>query len=331
MFPPKGSGLEQIMKRLESNYPGFSLQKLAEDTVKRYTMRNSCNSSRSLNIPSPVQSLQRLQTSVQSVVNNLTQNLTSTISQITQRAPQEDYDAVVSGFLPVGARLVTPEYPSQSGEILLSDIDGDKQDEVIASYTHNDTALRTMVLKKQQDKWSRIAEIVNADSDGVHYRNTVDMAGNGSKQLLMGLFTKGKHRILQGYSINTCGAEKLFGQTYHKLEVLGLSKRKPASSKPYVALWNENDDETYNIDLLGWNGTELSNINTDRYYYKRVLPYLARTLRKQPNDTSNWYRMADALAKAGAKNDAMAVIEAGIKRDRGMEYAEKFQTLKNRL
>lgn len=330
MFPPKGSGLEQLTKMLESRYPGFSLAKLAEAPFKQYKTKNSADI-RPLNIPNPVQSLQRLQTSMQSMVSGLAQNLTSTISQITRKTPQEDYAAVARNFLPLEAKLLKPRYPEDSGEILLADIDGDAQDELIASYKLNDMALRTMVLKKQKDEWTKVADIINPDYEEIHYRNIANITGNGKLQLVLGLAAKGKPRTLHGYSIDTGGAKKLFSRNYHKLEVLGLPGQKSSLSRTQFAIWNESDDETYDIEMMGWDGIQLAGMDTDRYYNKKVLPYYVRQLKQQPGNTTNWYQLADALAKAGAKKDAMTIIDSGMERDRSSEYKEKFQTLKSRI
>ena len=329
MFPPKGSGLEQIRKMLEANYSGFSLQKLAKAPFKQYKMKNPADG-RPLNIPAPVQSLQKLQTSVQTIVNDLAHNLTSTITQITKRTPQENYDAVVRGFLPPEARLVKPQYPSNSNNVLVADVDGDKNNELIASYKTNDPALRTLILKKQQDKWTRLAEIINPDTDEIHYRNIADVAGSGRNQLLLGLFTRGNHRTLHCYSVDATGANRLFSKNYHKLELLGLPGSR-SSSRAHFAIWNEGGDDTYDIEVMGWDGSQLSSMSIDRYYYRKVLPYYSSKLKQQPGSVSNWYLFADALAKAGAKNDARAIIDAGIKHDKSSEYAERFQNLRNRL
>ncbi|NJD04036.1 MAG: hypothetical protein FIA99_15890, partial [Ruminiclostridium sp.] len=147
MFPPKGSGLEQITKMLEARYPDFSLAKLAESAFNQYKTTKRADI-RPLNLPNPAQSLQKLQTTVQSLVGGLTQNLTSTISQIAGMAPKEDYTAIVRSFMPLEARLVKPQFPMGSGEILSADIDGDSQNELIASFKLDDSAIRTMVLKK---------------------------------------------------------------------------------------------------------------------------------------------------------------------------------------
>ncbi len=330
MFPPKGSGLEQIMKMLEARYPDFSLAKLIEAPFKQYTTRRPANT-RPLNIPTPVESLQKLQTTVQSFVGGLSQNLTSAISQITGSAPKEDYMAVARSFMPLEASLVKPQFPEDSQEILLADIDGDSQNEVIASYKLNDPALRTMVLKKQKNEWTKISEILNPGFEEIHYRHTASLTGDGKLQLVLGLAGSGNGHTLHGYSFEADGAKKLFSRNYHKLEGLGLPGQKSSLSRTQFALWNENDDETYDIEVMGWDGVQLASVDPNRYYSKKALPYFVRQLKQNPGDSSNWYRLADALAKAGAKNDAITVIDTGMKRDRKSEYTDKFQALRNRL
>lgn len=330
MFPPKGSGLEQITKMLEARYPDFSLAKLAESAFNQYKTTKRADI-RPLNLPNPAQSLQKLQTTVQSLVGGLTQNLTSTISQIAGMAPKEDYTAIVRSFMPLEARLVKPQFPMGSGEILSADIDGDSQNELIASFKLDDSAIRTMVLKKRKDEWTRITEIVNPDFEDIHYRSMANITGNGKQQLVLGLASKGKTRTLHGYSLEPDGAKKLFSWNYHKLEALGLPGQKTSLPRTQFAIWNEKDDETYDIRMMGWDGIQLATVDANRYYNEKVLPYYIRKLKQNPGNTLNWYQLADALAKAGAKKDAMAVIDSGMKRDRSFEYAEKFQALRSML
>ena len=326
MFPPKGSGLEQIIKMLEARYPDFSLAKLAEATFRQYKTKKPSDI-RPINIPNPVQSLQKLQTTVQSMVSGLT----SSLSQITGLGPKEDYMAIARKFLPLEGRLVKPQFPVDSGEILLADIDGDSQNEMIASYRLGDSALRTMVLKKRKDDWTKIAEIINPDFEEIHYRNMANITGNGKQQLVLGLASKGKTKTLHGYSLEAEGAKKLFSRNYHKLEALGLPGQNTSLPRTQFALWNENNDETYDIEVMDWDGIQLASADSSRYYSKKVLPYYIRQLKQNPVNTSNWYQLADALAKAGANKEAIEVINSGMKRDRSFEYADKFQTLKNRL
>jgi hypothetical protein len=330
MFPPKGSGLEQIIKALDKKYPGLTQGRPIQWPFSNNNVKKTVDT-RPLNIQNPMQSLQKIQNSVQNIVSDLTKNITTTISQFTKKEPQEDYNAVVAGFTPPGTRLIVPEYPSGSEAILLSDLDGDSQNELIASYRHNDGSLRTLILKKLQYNWVKQAEITNTGTESIHYRNIADITGNKKVHLLLGLNSNKKHRTLYGYSLEGTGISELFSKNYSKLEVLGIGKSKTASGKPRIALWNENDDKTYDIEYMGWNGNQLDTLDAERYYYKKVLPYYARMVKKNPNEVYNWYVFADALAKAGAKEDALNVINYGRKRDRNSEYTDKFLNLANRL
>lgn len=330
MFPPKGSGLERIIKTLEAGYPESYLANLIEGPLKQFNAKIPVDV-RALNISNPAQSLQKLQTNLLSAVNGLAQNITSSISKMTNKTPPEDYNEVARSFLPHGASLVTPQYPEGSGEIMQADIDEDSRNELIASYKLDDGSLRTIVLKKHKSEWIRIAEIINQEYEGIHYRNTADITGKGKQQLLLGLAAKGKLRTLYGYSFENGAAEKLFSKNYHKLEVLGIEGQKPSLPRAQIAIWSENDNETYDIDLFSWNGAELTSTSKDRYFNKKVLPYYVRQLKQKPDNMSNWYKLADALVKAGARNDAIAVINSGLKHDRNLEYTEKLLSLKDRI
>lgn len=262
----------------------------------------------------------------------LFQGLASNLSRAFQKPLREDYNAIVKGFLPANAQLLTPQYPVISGEIQHVDVDGDSIRELIASYKANDE-IKTIILKKQNGKWIKAAEAGNPGYDTINYRGVANITGEDRKQLLLGLTSTGRVPTLYGYSLENKGINKLFTQNYHKFEVLrSQGKGQETAGKARLAIWNEKDAGIYDIDVLQWNGTQLeSSENIASYYLKSVIPYHARKLGQTPYNPSNWYNLADALKNVGAHKDALIATEVGMNVDKKSEFKERFMALRSEI
>lgn len=257
--------------------------------------------------------------------------LTTSLSKITNKTTREDYNAIVKSFIPGGAKLLTPQYPSNSRTIQFADLDGDSQDEMIASYKI-DQEIRTILLKKQNDRWNKIGEISNSGYDTIHYRNLTDIAGIGRNQLLVGLSSTGKRSTLYGYSLESGSFQQMFAQNYHKLDVAKSQANRSVPSKTQLALWNEKEGEGYDVELLHWNRSQLEPVeNTSTYYFRNVAPYYVKRIKQMPYNASHWYNLSDALVKAEAKKDALMAIEVGMALDKDSKFKDKFQELKDQV
>ncbi len=282
----------------------------------------------------PKKEQKRIQFKVPKVTNpiqTLVNGLTSTITKITNNTTDnEDDRIVVKHFLPDKANLLSPKYPSNSKTLQYADVDGDLQNELIASYRSNDE-VKTLVLKKQNGQWQKAYEIDCPDCESIHYRGLADITGEGKKQLLLGLSSKRNASVLHGYSISNGTANKVFSQKYHKLEVLPPSTGKRKSANAELAVWDKKDNKI-NVDVMNWNGSNLEHSdNSTAYHYNNVAPYFAQKIKRSPYNSAHWYNFANSLVRSGLYSDASDAIEVGMALDSKASLKTDFEALKNEI
>jgi hypothetical protein len=323
---PRDSGLDVIDKAIHRSLNYYN------GVMKRYsallkTSRPGQSIIRALEMGPRVKlpSLDDLKRPVESLVKSLS----DIAAQITAKPEKIDYSAVVNSFLPPGARLLTPEYPENSGKIQFADLDGDNRNELIASYIASD-GIRTIVLKKDNVQWYKMAEISNPEFESIHYRNTADLGGDGKKHLVLGLVSEQKNRTLFAYSVMDGSSRRIFNRDYDKLEF--QKTRAPSGRvKDAVAFWDEKSPGIYDIELLHWNGIELERLNSSRYMAGKVVPYYINKLRNSPRETVNWYNLAKSLSIAGDTDRAARAVEIGLRYNPDDSLKEMFDELKSRL
>ncbi|MCR4435961.1 MAG: hypothetical protein QHH06_08730 [Clostridiales bacterium] len=261
----------------------------------------------------------------------LYKGLKSALSQIAKITAREDYSTVIKDFLPSGAALLKPRYPLNSKEIQLADLDGDSVKELVASFKHNNE-IKTVILKKEKERWHKAAEISNPGYNAIHFRDTISITGEGKRQLLLGLTSNEKLPTLYGYDFSNNGADKILDRTYKRFELLRAPQRKSIPARAQLAVWNKNDTGGYDIDVLHWKDSQLQpqkNIST--YYANSVVPYYARKIRQSPYDPSLWYNFAEALSKTGLRRDTLIAINVGMSQAQDASLKEKFLELRSKI
>jgi len=319
---PKGSGLEALDRITRKSLQYYAdLLKSSPFQQGQFLPTIPAINIQSLKLPS-ADGLKR-------PMESLIKGISDAVSKVTAKPEKVDYSAIVYSFLPPGAKLLRPQYPENSNEIQFSDLDGDGRSELVTSYKTND-GIRTLILKRDEVQWHKLAEISNPEFDTIHYRNSADVAGDGKKYLLLGFVSRNQSRYLFAYSLSDAGARKIFSRGYNKLE---LQKLRTASGtvKSGIAFWDEEADGIYNIDLVHWNGIDLEKANQSRYLAGRVIPYYVSKLRQNPDDTISWYNLAKSFSRAGDKANAARAVSLGLGRNPDEVLKSRFNSLKSEL
>lgn len=315
---PKGSGLEALDKIVRNSLK-FYADTFNSDEFRQLMLR-PVKIAPAFELPS-IESLRK-------PVESFIQDLRNTVSQITEKPVKIDYNAVVNSFIQPGATLLRPQVPESPGQFHFSDLDSDGRNELIASFRTKE-GIKTLILKKDDIQWYKMAEINNPGYVGVHYRNTAKIAGDGKNYLLLGLISELQNRSLFAYSIGEGNARMMFNRNYNKLELIRTRGASPAKDK--VALWIEEAPGIYDIELVSWNGLEVDNSGSSYYLSGKVVPYYIRKLRQSPGDTVSWYNLANAMSKTGNTADAATAVRIGLERNPDALLKDKFNALKSRL
>lgn len=297
--------------------PVRSLKPRKNVKFKRYTRPYNKKNTREFSLPNSLRSLIK--------------NLSTTLSSVTRKNATENYDDVIKSYIPEGAVNLVPQYPVNVGKYVFADLDGDTQKELVTTY-RLDGKNTMLVLKKQKDNWKKIAETTSSQFDTINFMSTADIAGDGREHLLIGWKTNEGHGELLGYSLKEDSLKEEFTHSYNYLEVVNPANRKPGAGQVQIALWNKKTDNSYDVDLKSWNGSELnSDKNQASYYSRKVLPYYGSMVKKMPYNPSNWYYLADALGKSGMYKDALDSIEIGLGQNPVSPSKEDFEALKDRI
>jgi hypothetical protein len=277
----------------------------------------------------------RKQLSAVNPLNSLARTLEPAISRLKKFAfgdgqASDDYEDIVERFMPENATLLAPERPSYTKELHLTDLDGDSAKELIASFRLKDE-IKTIILKKGNDGWYKASEISSPGFMNLNYRDVVNISGTGKRHLLLGLSSRDKPSTVCGYTMENDEVHETFSYNYNKFDVLRKSEER--SSQADIAIWNKQNDGTYDISICRWNGIEFEPVagNYSSYYRKKAVPYLAMKAKYAPYSAANWYNLAEALVKAGDHSDALIAINVGIDMDRNATFRDRFLTLRSEL
>jgi hypothetical protein len=261
-----------------------------------------------------------------SIINVVSQAIASKV----RGNPKEDYMEVIKNTIPQDARLLTPTYRGKSKTYELWDIDGDRENELIASYMLNDE-ITTTIIKKQNNLWNIATEIKNPGCKGLNYRTLANIGGKG-KQLLVGYVDKDDNKELAAYTLENYDANKLFSQRYNKFSFLRLPDNSQKDSLNYLVFWNRNQQGSYDVEIKRWNGKALEPAKKHKdKLMGGVLPLYARNLKRNPNNPNNWYHLAIALENAGFDNEALYIIKTARLQKLPNEVSEDFDVLENNI
>lgn len=318
----RGSGLQALDKIVRSSLKYYA------DTFKIDSFRQNLFGTAKWNptfeLPSlELPSLDSLRKPVEAMVKNLN----NAVSQLTSKPEKVDYRALVSSFLPPGAKLLKPQFPQNSNEIQFADLDGDKRSELVASYKTNE-GVKTIVLKRDEVQWYKMSEISNPDFEEIHYRESTNIAGDSKKNLLLGLTSRLQDRTLFAYSLDKDSARKIFSKKYSMID---LQNARSSASGASLALWNEQAPGIYDIELVNWNGFELEKLDNTRYLAGKVVPYYIRKLRQNPDDAAGWYNLADAMSKTGNTSNAVTAVRFGLEQNPDATLRDRFTALSSKL
>ncbi|MTI85071.1 MAG: tetratricopeptide repeat protein [Firmicutes bacterium] len=196
---------------------------------------------------------------------------------------------VVQESLPPGAKLETPNNPDGAKAIQQQDIDGDGEDELLATYLvgQNPGELGAILLKKKQNNWEKVWELNEALGYALDHAGFVDITGDGRPELLLGwamdptnangvehngldiftwqgnesgagggvAFDAGGNEIRSAQWQGTLTLMEEASIGYQKMDVLNPPNQEDTGKQAALALWYHLDsrgEEVYNSD----SGTE---------------------------------------------------------------------------
>jgi len=250
-------------------------------------------------------------------INNITKQLSNTIIK-------ENLTDVIKSFLPPDAELIAPQYPLNSKTVFTADLDGDTRDELFAAYTYNNE-IWMLILKKVNEKWEVHTKLKNTEFDTINYIGFADIKGAGKKDILIGWNTKNTYNQLDILSLENTALNVIDQYEYSRLEVTDFSGKNQKAVPAEVAVWTKTIEGSYAIDVLSWDGQQLSpKPNPVSYYRRSVVPFYMQRIRSSNATPLDWYHLSDALFKAEAYNDVLISTKIGMELDKDKSLTRKF-------
>jgi len=257
--------------------------------------------------------------------------LSSALSQITAKNTGEDYNSVIKKFIPADSILISPRYPAGSKKYLLADVDGDSNNELVASYRLDD-GINTIILKKQADTWHNIGEAYIPECNELNYRGIANIYEEGPKSLLLGVSSKDRAPVLHAYTINEGNLAEIFAHNYHRFDLSSPAANRNNNRSPSLIFWEKDENDCFKINTFAWNGNEFKQIQNDKnYFLKKVVPYYASKVKQNPYNSRNWYNLAESLFNAEEYEDARIAADIGLELNPDDELAFYLNNLKSRI
>jgi tetratricopeptide (TPR) repeat protein len=233
---------------------------------------------------------------------------------------KEDAAAIAQNFLPAGAKFFPPSNPDKVGAVREKDLDGDLQDEIVATYKVGDNAsdVGAMVLKKKEGKWQKVWEQKGFGYD-LDLMDFADITGDARPEVLIGgTIGASAGNGLGIFQWQEGTLKELASTGYHKLEILQPGKitgEYGPDDRALLAVWQKDTGTAMMVNVLRWVGVGfISAEDMYKAYFPKVVDYYLQQLKQMPNAPFLWYYLADAQQKVGRPEDAIKSIETGLEK-----------------
>lgn len=246
-------------------------------------------------------------------------------------ADYTDIYSVIRGFIGYEDKIISLDENDKTKIYYLVDIDGDKEDEVITQYEHNNTfpECRLMVLKKGNKSWEKIYDEDTFNKNPVKSICFNDITGDDIPEALV------------MYEENNLAVYHYYGETLNKFS-LYISNRCSeytiadlnGSNGPDEMLelyCKNNDPEEFSTTIYRWNGFDFSDVTNEfREHYLEALNVLIKERALSPDD----YRLAliviEEQLRFGMNEEALKTAEKELALLKSIEYKNHLLGLKAR-
>jgi len=224
----------------------------------------------------------------------------------------ENILGIVKETIPTDSVLISPENLNSTKPYQLHDFNNDGHKEIIINYKliakkqPNPSKFGAIILKKENDKWTKIWE-TKAQAVGLEYSGAVDITGDGIEEYLFGLtIGASAGNTLKIYKWNHNSLNMIAEVSFHMMELVSDDKGTG------IAVWQRYIADTYFVDVLKWNGKQLVfNERLFSKYYPAIEKFYKDKISKM-NPWFYWYTLADAQIKANFFSKAEISINKGI-------------------
>ncbi|MEW6448426.1 MAG: tetratricopeptide repeat protein [Bacillota bacterium] len=249
------------------------------------------------------------------------------------QAASTGLQAEVRALLPPGATLVRPAVSEPGVEappaIQQVDLDGDGTPELVVSYRRGGETAALQAGKEIP----RLTGVLVARKEGAKYRKVwqeemgygqpevrcADLTGDGLSDVAVGgLIGVSAGNALEVLRMARDGAGKpvmvtLWRSGYHRMDIGDFDR----DGRQEVALWSKYTGPAMAVEVYRYGAPDTLDFQPAKSayaaYFPRVVTYYEEWTQKMPRAGYLWYYLADAYAKAGQPEKALAAVQRGLK------------------
>jgi hypothetical protein len=217
---------------------------------------------------------------------------------------------IAKEFVPSNSSLVSPEEPVSTKPVQFYDFNKDGQKEIIITFEikakkqPSPSQFGAIILRKENEEWKKVWE-TKTQGVGLQYSGFADITGDGTKEYLFGV-TMGAAagNKLEIFKWVNNSLAKIANVHYHKMELLN-------NKSVGIAVWQWFIAETYFVDVLKWDG---QNLTPNEKLFSKYYPVIEKFHKDKISKMDAWYywyTLADAQIKANLFDKATKSIQKG--------------------
>lgn len=222
------------------------------------------------------------------------------------------YVNVFKNFLLPNAEILELPEPQDIPAVILADIDGDRVEELIGAYRHEEQNY-LLILKNNHEQWLPLIHI-QGNGYGIANLMAAPITDSWINTLIVGWQIGSIWSQLDLLQWTNSGFVQLPTNdlVYSKLEVEDMPGTYGEDGQYEMAVWTHDTGEAYKVEVYRFTDSGLVRAkDVYPYYFKKVGDYYKRLL--QTNDFSYyWYYLADAQKKAGDLEQSLASIDKDL-------------------
>lgn len=219
-------------------------------------------------------------------------------------ASSVDIKSIAQSYIPQGAKLLGTNEIVTGKSVYAMDLDGDKQNEILAFFKIEDKFEKGfIILKEKNNKWEKVEE-KKTECNSIARVEFTNVTSKDKKSLIVGsLISTHAGAVYKAYTFENGKFEETYLGIWNKFEILNAPSDKDNSF--VFGGWTNCIGNVQKAEIFKLKDKKMYYGEDFNSYYKNFIEYYNGLIKEKPNNELAWYLLADAQLKAGMKKDAL--------------------------
>ncbi len=234
-------------------------------------------------------------------------------------ASSVDIKSIAQSYLPQGAKLLGTNEIVTGKSAYAMDLDGDKQDEILAFFKIEDKFEKGfIILKEKNNKWQKIEE-KKTECNSIARVEFTNVTSKDKKSLIVGsLISSHAGAVYKAYTFENDKFEETYLGIWNKFEILNTPSDKDNSF--VFSGWTTCTGNVQKAEIFKLKDKKMYYREDFNSYYKNFIEYYNGLIKERPNNELAWYLLADAQLKAGMAKDALKSMDTASQIEASKKY-----------